>query len=90
MILLISAKKLRDDTSRILNILLGLYKKPPTLPRYVITQGVSNFLSVVPRDALQPLLDNLFHTLHVMVRLELKFIDKLFRKYGGIIVIIPA
>lgn len=70
MILLFNAQKLRDDTPRILNIFLGLYKKPATLPRYVITQGISNLLSIVPRATLQPLLDNLLHTLHVMVRIQ--------------------
>lgn len=70
LVLLFSDQKLTNDTSNILNSFLQLYKKEKpssAFPRYVITQGVSNFLSVVPRAALQPHLDTLLNTLHTMV-----------------------
>ncbi len=67
MILLFSDEKLTNDSPRIVNILLGLYKKNPALPRFVITQAISNFLSVVTRSALQSSLEPLLHSLHIMV-----------------------
>ena len=73
LVLLFSDQKLTNDTSNILNSFLQLYKreKPSsTFPRYIITLGVSNFLSVVPRAALQPHLDTLLNTLHMMVSIS--------------------
>ncbi|XKL60693.1 hypothetical protein PGB90_007750 [Kerria lacca] len=66
-ILLFNDQKLMNDSSRIINTFLGLYKKTPLLSRFVITQAISNFLSVVPRSAIQSSLDSIFNTLHVMV-----------------------
>lgn len=56
-----------NDAPRIVNTFLGMYKKSSSIPRFVITQGISNFLSVVPRSALQSSLDPLLNALHVMV-----------------------
>lgn len=68
LILLFSDQKLTNDSLNILNLFLLLYKKPSsTFPRYIVTQGVSNFLSVVPRAALQSHMDTLLNTLHLMV-----------------------
>lgn len=71
MILLFSDQKFTNDGSRIVNTFLTLYKKTPLIPRFVITQGISNFLSVVPRAALQPSLDALIISLHNMVNVLL-------------------
>lgn len=72
MILLFSNQKLMNDASDIVNTFLTLYKKLPAIPRFIITQGLSNFLSVVPRAALQPSLDVLLSSLHSMVSNRLR------------------
>lgn len=74
MILLFSNQKLMNDASYIVNTFLTLYKKIPTIPRFIITQGLSNFLSVVPRAALQPSLDVLLSSFHSMVSNRLRTI----------------
>lgn len=56
-----------NDAPRIVNTFLAMYKKSNSIPKFVITQAISNFLSVVPRSALQSSLDPLLSALHNMV-----------------------
>lgn len=68
-IILMCIETLNRDCIPILTNILNLYKKCQSagIARYWVSQYLASFLSVVPENMLEPVIDNLFSILHEMV-----------------------
>lgn len=64
---LLEENRLVEQTPRTVNFLLGLYRRSPHPPRYKISEALSTVLQIAPPVPLEPMLDNIIHTLHAMV-----------------------
>lgn len=67
MFAVLNKDKLGDQTSRLINILLGLYRKNNVVPQFIVTQCLATVLNFAPHSALEAQLEPLLICLGNMV-----------------------